>query len=224
MILHAVTVLPNRAVAETNHALGGYRVRQASKVVGRLQIQHQREGIGARLAHQLPLGRAQRDRQLAVAQPVDAGDARIGAEQRRQARGVGGAAGVLEQQRVEEVAAGGGAELKLVGEDAEGGRKRYEQKAGYNLAVALRDHRDEALRFLDDLAVPPTNNQAERDLRMMKLQMKISGCFRTLRGAECFATVRSYIETARKHSENPLAALEHLFRGEPWRIPRLAPS
>ena len=105
-----------------------------------------------------------------------------------------------------------------------GGRKRYEQKAGYNLAVALRDHRDEALRFLDDLAVPPTNNQAERDLRMMKLQMKISGCFRTLRGAECFATVRSYIETARKHSENPLAALEHLFRGEPWRIPRLAPS
>ena len=74
----------------------------------------------------------------------------------------------------------------------------------------------EVLRFLDDLRVPFDNNQAERDLRMVKLQQKISGCLRTLPGAQAFLTVRGYVSTARKPGMNPLAVLRQLFRGNPW--------
>jgi hypothetical protein len=71
------------------------------------------------------------------------------------------------------------------------------------------------LRFLEDLRVPPTNNLAERDIRMVKLQQRISGCWRTLDGAQAFLTVRSYVSTARKHGINPLVALRRLFEGNP---------
>jgi transposase len=64
--------------------------------------------------------------------------------------------------------------------------------------------------------VPFDNNQAERDLRMIKLQQKISGCWRTLAGAEAFLALRSYVATARKHQMNPLAVLCQLFQGHPW--------
>jgi transposase len=64
--------------------------------------------------------------------------------------------------------------------------------------------------------VPFSNNQAERDLRMVKLQQKISGCWRTQAGAEAFLALRSYISTARKQGHNPLAVLRHLFEGRPW--------
>ena len=94
----------------------------------------------------------------------------------------------------------------------------YDRDA-HNLAVALRDHRHEILHFTRDLAVPFDNNQAERDLRMAKLQQKVSGSFRTEHGAHHFATVRSYIETGRKHGLNPLDALTQLFNGHPWTIP-----
>lgn len=93
------------------------------------------------------------------------------------------------------------------------------ERASHNLAVALRDHEDEILRFTTDLRVPFTNNQAERDLRMVKLQQKISGTFRTTRGAEHFATIRSYIETGRKHGHNPIRLLDDLFTGHPWATP-----
>lgn len=100
------------------------------------------------------------------------------------------------------------------------GRKRNAlERASYNLAVALGDHAVEVLAFTADLAVPFDNNQAERDLRMAKLQQKISGCFRTETGATNFATVRSYIETGRKHGANPIDMLIDLFTGNPWAIP-----
>jgi transposase len=72
------------------------------------------------------------------------------------------------------------------------------------------------LRFLDDLRVPFDNNQAERDLRMVKLQQKISGCWRTLAGAETFLTVRSSISTARKRDVEVHGVLRRLFEGNPW--------
>jgi hypothetical protein len=103
-----------------------------------------------------------------------------------------------------------------------GGKRNAMEKASYNLAVALRDHKDEILRFTADLAVSFDNNQAERDLRMAKLQMKVSGCFRTAQGAQRFGHVRSYIETARKHGLNPLDVLIDLFNGQPWTIPPTA--
>jgi len=62
----------------------------------------------------------------------------------------------------------------------------------------------------------------DRDIRMVKLQQKISGCWRTLDGAQAFLTVRSYISTARKHGINPLVALRRLFEGDPW-LPAPAP-
>lgn len=90
------------------------------------------------------------------------------------------------------------------------------------LLERLQVHRSEVVRFLEDLRVPPTNNLAERDIRMVKLQQKISGCWRTLDGAQAFLTVRSYVSTARKHGVNPLAALHRLFEDDPW-MPAPAP-
>jgi transposase len=95
-------------------------------------------------------------------------------------------------------------------------RGRLRRSPAANLLGRLDRHRVEVLRFLDDLRVPFDNNQAERDLRMVKLQQKISGCWRTLAGAQAFLTVRSYIATARKHGVNPLHALRQLFQGNPW--------
>jgi hypothetical protein len=61
-----------------------------------------------------------------------------------------------------------------------------------------------------------TNNLSERDLRMTKLQVKISGCWRTMEGAERFLAVRSYISTARKQGQRPLDVLGKLTAGQPW--------
>jgi len=88
-----------------------------------------------------------------------------------------------------------------------GTRGRKARRPGHNLLVRLRDYRDDVLRFIADFAVPFTNNQAEQDLRMMKLRMKISGTFRTLEGAHVFANIRSVISTARKHGLNVLDTL-----------------
>ena len=90
----------------------------------------------------------------------------------------------------------------------------------YNLLCCFRDRRHEVTRYWADPAVDPTNNQAERDLRMVKLQRKISGCFRTFEGAKAFCAVRSYLQTARKHGLDAMDVLVRLFRGDPWLPPR----
>ena len=71
------------------------------------------------------------------------------------------------------------------------------------------------LAFLYDLRVPFDNNQAERDLRMLKVQQKISGGFRTATGAAAFARIRGYVSTLRKQGLPVLAALESVFAGSP---------
>jgi transposase/uncharacterized coiled-coil protein SlyX len=101
-------------------------------------------------------------------------------------------------------------------------RGRARRSPAANLLARLDTHRDEVLRSLDDCRVPFDNNQAERDLRMVKLQQKISGCWRTLAGAEAYLALRSYLATARKHGMNPLAALRQLFQGHAW-LPASAP-
>ncbi len=73
---------------------------------------------------------------------------------------------------------------------------------------------------MHDFRVPFDNNQAERDLRMVKVRQKISGGFRTLEGAAMFCRVRGYISTIRKQGGNVLGALERVFVGEPF-IPGL---
>jgi hypothetical protein len=72
------------------------------------------------------------------------------------------------------------------------------------------------LRFLRDIEVPFDNNQAERDIRMAKVKMKVSGGFRSKDGAEFYVILRSYIETARKQAHNAFEALVDLFRGKPF--------
>ena len=75
---------------------------------------------------------------------------------------------------------------------------RPPRRVGHNLVLRLKDHKEAVLRFLDNPDVPFTNNQAERDGRMMKLKQKISGGFRSVKGATDFAVIRTLIGTAKK--------------------------
>jgi transposase len=84
------------------------------------------------------------------------------------------------------------------------------------LVERFATHREMILRFTVDLAVPFTNNQAERDLRPVKLQQKISACWRTLQGLSDFAVLRSYLSTAAKHGKDTLDVLRELFTTGPW--------
>lgn len=86
-------------------------------------------------------------------------------------------------------------------------RGRARRRTGHNLLLRLRDHKEDTLRFLSDPSVPFTNNQAERDLRMMKVRQKISGGFRSDTGAQTFTTLRTVLSTARKQGWNILATL-----------------
>ena len=88
-----------------------------------------------------------------------------------------------------------------------GRRGRKKRRPGHNLARRLEARKESVLRFLTDFSVAFTNNQAEQDLRMMKLRMKISGCFRSAQGARDFATLRSVLSTARKQGRNRIEVL-----------------
>jgi transposase len=90
-------------------------------------------------------------------------------------------------------------------------------KDGLRLARRFRDHQDMILRFTTDLAVGFTSNQAERDVRPVKVQMRTSGgCWRTLEGLADFAVVQSYLSTAAKWGIDQLDALTQLFTSSPW--------
>jgi transposase len=89
------------------------------------------------------------------------------------------------------------------------------ERKGMNLALRVRLRKEEVLRFMLDLRVPFDNNQAERDLRMIKLQQKICGCFRTEEGVRDFCRVRGYVSTMRKRGRDILCALEAALRGQP---------
>lgn len=88
-----------------------------------------------------------------------------------------------------------------------------------NLLNRLDQHQQSVLAFLTDPSVPFSNNQAEQDVRMMKVQQKISGCFRTTTGAAQFARIRSYLSTAQKNGANLLEVLIQSFQGQPF-MPR----
>lgn len=92
-------------------------------------------------------------------------------------------------------------------------RGRIKKEKHRNLLERLRDFEDDVLRFMENKDVPFTNNQAENDIRMVKVQQKISGCFRTMEGAKIFCRVRSYLLTAQKHNIKPSEALACLFAG-----------
>jgi len=102
-------------------------------------------------------------------------------------------------------------------------RKRPKQSKAQNLLDRLEGHDDCILAFLWELNLPFTNNEAERAFRMMKVRLKISGCFRTLAGARRHARIRSYISTLRKHGLPVLEYLRHALDGHPF-LPQASKS
>jgi transposase len=101
--------------------------------------------------------------------------------------------------------------------------ERVKRTKAHNLLLRLERDQADVLRFAHDFSVPFENNLAERDIRMVKLQQKISGCWRTPEGAERFLSVRSYISTARKNGLGALDALAALTAGQPW-LPAPGPT
>jgi transposase len=84
------------------------------------------------------------------------------------------------------------------------------------LARRLLDRQDDYLRFTTDWRIPADNNGSERDIRMIKLRQKVSGCLRTLTGAQQFCAIRSYLSTAAKHGKHFFEVLVMLTEGRPW--------
>jgi transposase len=96
-----------------------------------------------------------------------------------------------------------------------GHRGRVKQSPARNLLERLYLHQEQVLAFLDDLTIPFDNNQAERDLRGLKLHQKVSGCFRSDLGAEAFMRLRGYLSCMRKQGRALLAALQAVFAAQP---------
>ena len=103
-----------------------------------------------------------------------------------------------------------------IGLSATAARDTTVMRRHHALARRLLDRQDDYLRFTHDWRVPPDNNGSERDIRMIKLRQKVSGCLRTLTGARQFCAIRSYLSTAAKHGRTFFDTLVMLAEGRPW--------
>ena len=96
------------------------------------------------------------------------------------------------------------------------GRRGKLQQKRHALATRMQTRGDDYLRYARDLRIPFTNNEAEQSIRMSKLRIKVSGCMRSMAGAEEFCAIRSYLATAARHGITGLDALTRAFQGNPW--------
>jgi len=130
----------------------------------------------------------------------------------------------LHPDRLESLQSAYAGALARVRDDNAPGRTPTQQR-GLTLADRFDTHRDMTLRFLHDLAVPFTNNSAEREVRPAKVKQRAAGgCWRTLQGLADFAAICSYLSTAAKHGTDALDALTQLLTTGPWLPPDPAPT
>lgn len=120
------------------------------------------------------------------------------------------------RMRFRQIIQKGEAEMPLPPPEPDQSKKRGREKKPKerNLLERLRDFENDVLRFMVETDVPFTNNRGENDIRMTKVQQKISGCFKSMDGAKIFCRVRSYLLTAQKHGVTPTDALNTLFDGK----------
>lgn len=97
-----------------------------------------------------------------------------------------------------------------------GQRGKRRRPKHVNLLDRLDTHREEVLRYAENLQVPFTNNGSEQDVRPLKIRLKVAGCLRTMAGAQAFCRLRSYLSTARKQNQSAVSVLRMLHRGNPW--------
>jgi transposase len=94
--------------------------------------------------------------------------------------------------------------------------KKFKKTDEQRLAFALEKHKYLVLKFIEKAEIPFDNNQAERDLRMIKVKQKVSGCFRAKTQASYFACIRGYITTLKKNKENVLENIQNAFLKNPF--------
>jgi transposase len=99
-----------------------------------------------------------------------------------------------------------------------GKRGRIKKTKQQNFIERLLRYKDAALLFVHDFRIPFDNNLAERDVRMIKLKQKVSGTFRSLRGAQYFARIRGYISTVRKNGRNVFEEIKNALGGKPFQL------
>ena len=169
-----------------------------------LFLEEEEEAGAATAAWARPLRRALETMRRATVRARDAGRAALDARSRRR----------YARRFDHLLAAGEAAEPPPTAAGPRGGRRR--RTPGAQLLFRLRKYRGAVLRFVEDLAVPFDNSEAERDLRMMKVEQKVSGGFRTAPGAHTFCALRSYLVTARKQGVEAFGAIRGALTGTPF--------